>query len=82
MVDVESYPSFSVVSTTSPTITYNGSGNVTNSWSYSPGNPGDIVIVRIMYEWPIYGGPLGVILRNQSNGTRLLMGTTVLKNEP
>jgi Flp pilus assembly protein TadG len=82
MVDVESYSSFSAVSTTPLTITYDAKGNVNNTWSYVPGNAGDIVIVRVMYEWPIVGGPLGVLLANQSNNTRLLVGTTVLKNEP
>ena len=82
MVDVESASSFSQVSTAPLAITYNGSGGVSNTWTYSPGNAGDIVILRVMYEWPIIGGPFGVLLANQANNTRLLVGTTVLKNEP
>ena len=82
MVDVQSAGSYSSVSTTPITVTYDAKGNPTNAWSYSPGAPGDIVIVRVMYDWPVIGGPLAPGLANQSNGTHLLVGTTVLKNEP
>lgn len=82
MVDVQAASSFSSISTAPLTLTYSKTGAVTNSFQYSPGNPGDIVIVRVMYDWPIVGGPLGSLLANQSNGTRLLVGTTVFKNEP
>jgi Flp pilus assembly protein TadG len=82
MVDVESASSFSSVNTNTITPVYNKSGTVTNTWSYNPGNPGDIVILRLMYSWPIFGGPLGFGLANQSNGGFLLVGTTVFKNEP
>ncbi len=81
MVDVESGSNFSSISTTPLTPTYSGS-TVTNNWSYSPGNPGDIVIVRVMYDWPVLGGPLGLGLANQPNSTHLMVATTVFKNEP
>ena len=82
MVDVESASTFTTVTTGTLTPTYDSSGNNTKTWSYSPGNAGDIVIVRLMYNWPVFGGPLGIGLANQSNGTFLLVGTTVFKNEP
>ena len=82
MVDVQSSTSYTAVNTSSPIITYDGSGAVTNTWSYSPGNAGDIVIVRVMYNWPVFGGPLAVGLANQPNGAALLVATVVLKNEP
>jgi Flp pilus assembly protein TadG len=82
MVDVQSTSSFSQVSTTSLTPTYDASGNVTNSWSYNPGAAGDIVIMRVMYDWPIVGGPFGYGLANQPNGTFLMVATAVFKNEP
>jgi Flp pilus assembly protein TadG len=82
MINVQTYSSFSSASTTMPTITYNGSGQVSNSWSYSTGGPNDIVVVQVMYQWPIVLGPLGFSLANLSNGKRLLMSTAVFKNEP
>jgi Flp pilus assembly protein TadG len=82
MVDVQSASSFTSISTSPLTPTYNSSGAATNSWSYSPGGPGDIVIVRVMYDWPVVGGPLALNLANQSNGTYLLVATVVFKNEP
>ncbi len=82
LVDVQSANSYSSISTTTPTVTYDVNGNPTNAWSYSPGNAGDIVIVRVMYNWPVVGGGLVPGLANQSNGAHLLVATTVLKNEP
>jgi Flp pilus assembly protein TadG len=81
MVDVQSASSFSAINTTSLTPTYNN-GTVTNNWAYNPGNAGDIVIIRVMYDWPVFGGPLSLNLANQANGTYLLVGTSVFKNEP
>ena len=82
MVDVQSASSFSQVSTAALTPTYDSSGNVTNTWSYSPGSAGDIVIMRVMYDWPIIGGPFAYGLSNQSNGTFLMVATAVFKTEP
>ena len=82
MVDVESASSYSGISTSTPTITYDGSGNPTNTFNYSTGNPGDILIVRVMYNWPVVASPLMPGLANQSNGTHLLIATSVFKTEP
>jgi hypothetical protein len=54
---------------------------VTNVWLFNPGNPGDIVIVRVMYQWPVFMGPLGFTLANLSNGNRLIMASTAFQNE-
>jgi Flp pilus assembly protein TadG len=82
MVDVQSAASYSGISTTPLTLTYDIHGNVTNTWSYSPGKPGDIVILRVMYNWPVVAGPLMVGMANQPNGDHLLVATSVFKNEP
>jgi hypothetical protein len=82
MIDVQAYTSFSAASTGAPTLTYNGSGQVTNAWQYNPGSPGQIVVVRAMYQWPVFVGPLGFKLSNLSNGDRLIMASAVFKNEP
>jgi Flp pilus assembly protein TadG len=82
MVDVQTASSFTAANTSAPTLTYNGSGAVTNSWQYNPGNRGDVVVVRVMYLWPVFTGPLSLNLANQGNGKLLLMATAVFKNEP
>src|SRR6202012_5191787 len=59
MIDVEVAGSWNSANTGTPTLTFDGKGNVTNSWQFNPGNPGDIVVVRVMYQWPVFLGPLG-----------------------
>jgi Flp pilus assembly protein TadG len=82
MIDVQSYSSFSAANTGSPTLTFNAQGQVTNTWNYSPGNAGDVVVVRLMYQWPVFMGPLGFTLSNLSNGNRLIMASAAFQNEP
>jgi Flp pilus assembly protein TadG len=82
MVDVESASSYSAINTATPTLTYDSHGNVTNTFGYSTGNPGDILIVRVMYNWPVVASPLMPGLANQSNGSHLLIATSVFKTEP
>lgn len=82
MINVQNYSSFSSANTAPPTLTFNSQGQVTNQWSYNTGSANDIVVVQVMYQWPIVLGPLGFDLANLSNGSRLLVSTAVFKNEP
>ena len=82
MVNVQNYAAFSSANTSTPTLTYNPNGTVSNTWNYSAGNAGDIVVVQVMYQWPVMLGPLSFNLSNLSNGNRLLISTAVFKNEP
>jgi Flp pilus assembly protein TadG len=82
MVNVQNYSSFAAASTTTPTLTFNPNGSVSNTWSYNTGNAGDIVVVQVMYQWPVFLGPLSLNLSNLSNGNRLLSSIAVFKNEP
>jgi Flp pilus assembly protein TadG len=82
MIDVQAYSAFSAANAATPTLTYNGSGQVSNTWQYNPGSPGQIVVVRAMYQWPVFLGPLGFSLSNLSNGNRLIMASATFKNEP
>ena len=82
MVDVQVANNWSSANTGMPTLTYDGSGNVNNTWQFNPGNAGDIVIVRVMYLWPIFFGPIAFNLANQANGTRLIMASAAFQNEP
>lgn len=82
MVNVQSSADFSSASTAEPTLTYNAQGQVTNTWSYSAGVPGQVMVVQLIYQWPIVGGPLGWLLPNLGNGTTEMMGVTAFRVEP
>src|SRR3954447_4866230 len=82
MVDVQTYSSFNGADYSTPTLTYDANGNVTNAWSFAPGNAGSIVVVRFIYQWPVIGGPLGFSISNLTNGKRLMMGVSALRVEP
>jgi Flp pilus assembly protein TadG len=79
-IDVKTFTSFSSVSTSKP---IDSNGNLqTSSFGYSPGGPGDIVVVRLMYQWPIYVSLLGFNLADLSGNKRLIMATAAFRNEP
>ena len=82
MINVQNYSSFGAANTSNPTLTFDAKGAVTNQWAWSPGNAGDIVVVQLMYQWPVMLGPLGFNLANLSNGSRLLVSTVAFKTEP
>jgi Flp pilus assembly protein TadG len=82
MIDVETYASFSAANTSMPALTFNALGQVTNTWQYDPGGPGQIVVVRVMYQWPLFFGTFGINLANLSNGNRLIMASAAFQNEP
>jgi Flp pilus assembly protein TadG len=81
MVDVQSAPNFQLLNTAPLNLTYSG-GNVSNTFAYSPGGPGSAVIVRVMYNYPIFWPVLLPGYVNQPNNKILLTATSVLKNEP
>jgi Flp pilus assembly protein TadG len=77
-VNVQTYSSFSAVNTAQP-IT-NGQFNTT--MNYNPGDVGNIVVVSLYYQWPIYVSMIGSKLGNLSSGNRLLSATSVFRVEP
>src|SRR5687767_9667187 len=50
-VDVKEYSAFSGVDLTPP---LDANGVFQNNQGFQPGGPGDIVVVRLFYQWPIY----------------------------
>jgi Flp pilus assembly protein TadG len=78
-IDVETYSSFSAVNLNAPIS--NGNLNTT-SMGYNPGGPGDIVVLRLYYQYPVYVNLLGFNLSNLNGGLNLLAATAVFKNEP
>ena len=78
-IDVQSYSAFSNVNVSNP---IDASKNFTAPNNYSPGGPGDIVMVRLFYEWPILVTKFGYDISNLSGSKRLLSGTAAFQNEP
>ena len=83
-VDVKTYTSFSSINNALP-LKSDGTLDSSN-FGYQPGNPGDIVVVRLMYQWPLFVNLLGDAVANMAstNGTsnRLLVATAAFRNEP
>jgi len=82
MVDVEVANNWSSANTGMPALSYDSNGNVNNTWQFNPGNAGDIVVVRVIYLWPIFFGPIGFNWSNQPNGSREIMASAAFQNEP
>jgi Flp pilus assembly protein TadG len=78
-VDVQNYPTFSNVTINSQ---IDGSNNFVNNMQYKPGGPGDIVVVRLFYQWPLFVTGLGYNIANLSGSKRLLTATAAFRNEP
>lgn len=81
-VNVQTYSTFSsgaAAINTSPIA----DGNFdTSKMVYNPGGAGDIVVVTLYYQWPINVTLLGNSLDNLNGGNRLLVATSVFRNEP
>jgi Flp pilus assembly protein TadG len=78
-VDVNTFSSFANVSMPTPV---DAQGNFQNNFNYNPGGPGDIVVVRLFYQYPVYVSLLGFNLTNMNGGKRLLAATSAFRNEP
>ena len=79
-IDVKTYTGFASISTSKP-IDVNG--NLQTNFGYTPGGPGDIVVVRLMYQWPVYVSLLGLnSLADMSGNKRLIIATAAFRNEP
>src|SRR5436305_7484736 len=78
-IDVKTYSSFGSVDNSAP---LDANGNLKTNFGYHPGGPGDIVVVRLMYQWPVYASLLGFNLGNMAGNKRLIMATAAFRNEP
>jgi Flp pilus assembly protein TadG len=78
-IDVETYSTFASANLGMPVV----NGNFqTSDMGYNPGGPGDIVVVRLYYQYPVYMNLLGFTLSDLNGGYNLLAATAVFKNEP
>jgi Flp pilus assembly protein TadG len=78
-IDVQSYSAFGSVNIADP---IDASKNFVAPNNYLPGGPGDIVVVRIFYQWPLFVTGLGFNVANLSGSKRLLTATAAFQNEP
>jgi len=80
-VNVQTYSNFGSISYSPPLDT---NGNlVTSNFVYQPGGPGDIVVVQLFYQWPIYVSLMNLSkLSNMTGNSRLLVATAAFRNEP
>ena len=77
-VNVQKFTDFSSVDLSRPV---DADGNV-KPGLYDPGGPCEIVVVRLIYQYPIYLAFLGFNLADMSGHKRLLVATSVFRNEP
>ena len=77
-VDVQKYTSFSAADFTRPV----GTDGKVKPGGWYPGGPCDIVVVRLIYEFPVYVSLLGFDLHDMNGNKRLLVATSVFRNEP
>jgi hypothetical protein len=81
-VDVRKYSAFSAADLSKPV---DANGNLINNFVYQPGEPGDIIVVRTIYQWQVHLpllGPIGFHLSDMTGNKRLIMATAVFRNEP
>jgi len=83
-IDVQTFQSFAkLVEGQANPIPLDSSGNIdANKLGYQTGGPGDIVVVRLMYLWPITIPLPGYNLADVSGNKRLMISTVAFRNEP
>ena len=76
---MKTYSAFGSVDNSKPV---DANGNLKTNFGYPPGGPGEIVVVRLMYQLPVYASVLGFNLSDMSGSKRLVMATAAFRNEP
>ena len=77
-VDVQKYSTFASADLSRPV---DAEGKVKQG-QFNPGGPCEIVVVRLVYQYPVYVALMGFDLSDMSGGKRLLIATSVFRNEP
>ena len=80
-IDMKAYPTgFGGANYTTP-LDANGNLNPNQS-NFQPGNAGDVVLVRVLFTWPVMTPVLTPFLTNMSGNKHLLIATAAFRNEP
>lgn len=79
-VDLESYGGFGTAGFAPP---LRSDGTLDPSLNkYQPGNPCDVVLLRVFYKWQVITPVIGSLLANMPNNTMLMSATSAFRNEP
>lgn len=79
-VDVRQFTDFASTDFSAPT---NADGDLDDSnFTFDPGGAGDVVVVRVFYDWPLLGPGLINGLANMPGNRRLISAATAFRNEP
>jgi Flp pilus assembly protein TadG len=78
-IDVQSYSAFASINIADP---IDASKNFVPPNNYLPGGTGDVVVVRLFYQWPVFVTGFGFNLANVGTNRRLLTATAAFQNEP
>ncbi len=81
---VQDYSSFAAANTSAPAM-YNGATEYTQpNYTYNSAGaaPTDVVVVQLVYAWPVITGLLGFNLSNLPNNQIELMGVSAFRVEP
>ena len=78
-LDVRTFANFSSISAPQPV--QNGTFNAA-ALTCNPGSPGDIVVVRAYYQWPLIAPLMSQALQSLSGGITLITSTATFRNEP
>jgi Flp pilus assembly protein TadG len=85
-VDVKDYPPGTAIPPADLALPIDSHGNFVSNFTYPTTNPGDTVLVRAFYQWPLYVTGLGYNLANIGRGTSnssfVLSATAAFRVEP
>ena len=78
-VNVQTFASFSAVTMNNP----NQSGTFNSaSFGYNVGSSGNIEVVQVFYQWPLFANLMGTQFSNMIGQNQLLVATAAFRNEP
>lgn len=81
-ITVQSASSFATADTSAPQMYNNGQALTQSDYTYDPGTADDVMVVQLVYAWPVVLGPLGFNIGNLSNGAIEMMGVSAFRAEP
>jgi Flp pilus assembly protein TadG len=79
---VQNYNSFSSANTSTPAMYSGGQAIPQSGYAYDPGTPGEVMVVQLVYAWPVVPASLGFNLANLQNGAAEIMGVSAFRVEP
>lgn len=85
IVNVQAYQDWESANTSMQSSYQLNSSNqcvASTGWNYNAGNPGQVVVIQLIYPLNIVTGPLGFALKSNCNGNMDVMGVTVIRVEP